>query len=85
MAVMEQVSADATPVTDSPTAVAITPASESTEARTRPGESALTTDIDGAPQRFFTTSVPIGTLHVDLERCNLEGFLITVSPQFSNS
>jgi hypothetical protein len=71
--VTEQVSAAADPTTENPRMIAIAPASESTLRRTRPSAIRVTADIDSAPQGFFTTSGSIGTLHVVLEGCNLEG------------
>jgi hypothetical protein len=66
-------SACAVPAGRSPSAIGITPISDSTYRRTRRGVILLMTDIGGVPQRFFTTAGLIGTLHVDLERCNFEG------------
>jgi hypothetical protein len=71
--VIEHVSVDAALSAGRLRAAAIAPASDSTYLRTRLGVILLATDIERVPESFFTTTGLIGTLHVDLEPCNLDG------------
>jgi hypothetical protein len=65
--------ANAVPAEKSPSAVTVAAAAASAYVRTRRGVDRMTAGIVGGPQAFFTTAGLIGTLHVDLERCNLDG------------
>src|SRR5579875_2473826 len=65
--------ASAVPAGENPIAAASAPTKASADTRPRRGVRRAWSGIDGAPEEFFTTTGLIGTLHVDLEPCNLEG------------